>query len=184
MAEDAKKEEKAAEPKKEKVKEVTVVVVKSTKAKQTAAIDPRTGTRFEPNSARQLAFNVITKAIKEGKKVKEIREILAATRKDSGSPYNLDAAYLNFVIASHPEMFQVKSDGVVTIVKEPVPDPEAAKKFEEEKEKRRKKAEEARDARRKEKAEKKEGEADKKEKSDKSEKKAEPDKKVKKEEKK
>lgn len=113
MADEVKKEEvkKEAEPKKEKVKEVVEVIVKSTKAKPNAPIDPRTGTRFEPNSARQLAFNVITKTVKENKKVKEIREILAATRKDKGATYNLDAAYLNFVIASHPEMFKVFSDG-------------------------------------------------------------------------
>lgn len=157
MADEVKKEEGKKEEKKEVVKEVKEVIVKSSKAKPLAPIDPRTGTRFEPGSARQTAFDIIYKALKEGKKVKEIREILAASKKDKGCKYNLDAAYLNFTVASHPEMFKVFSDGVVKLVQEPKVDPEAAKKFEEEKEKRRKKAEEARDARRKE----KEGKAEK-----------------------
>lgn len=160
---EAKTEEKG-EKKEKAPKEVKKVNVKSVKASSTTAIDPRTGTRFTPNSARQLAFEIVIKMAKEGKNVKEIRDVLAKTRKENGSAFNLDVGYLNYVVACHPEMLEVYTDGKVKVVAEPKIDAEAAKKFEEERESKKKKAEAARNER-KEKA--------KGEKSEKSEKKEE-----------
>ena len=152
------KEKKAKKEKKEKP--VEKVKVKSTKVKAGKEIDPRTGTRFPPNGARQAAFNVIMKCAKKGMKVKEIREELVKHRSKDGTAkkWNLDKGYLNFVVVSHPEFFEVYTDGTVKVIKEPTPDPEAAKKLEEEQKKRKKKAEEAR-AKRKEKVKKEEKKA-------------------------
>jgi hypothetical protein len=170
--EETKKEEGTkAEAKKEKAKEAPKKVhVKSQKADPNAAIDPRTGTRFAPGSARQLAFEIIYNGAKDGKTIKEVREILNKTKKDSGAAFNLDIGYVNFVVASHPELLECWSDGTFKVIGEPKKDAEAAKKFEEDKENKKKKAEEARAAR-KEKA--KEGSGEKKEKKEKKEEKAE-----------
>ncbi len=148
---EAPKAEKAKEApveKKEKKEKVpTVIVVKSTKANPKAPIDPRTGTRFQPNSARQLGFDVVFKNAKAGKNIKEIRDILKATRKDKGASFDLDVGYLNFTCASHPEMFECWTDGKVVVKQDPKPDPEAAKKFDEERNAKKVKAQKARDER-------------------------------------
>ena len=169
------------EKKEKKVKEVKKVNVKSVKANATANIDPRTGTRFAPGSARQLGFDIVHKLAKEGKGVKEIREALANTRKEKGSPYNLDIGYLNFTVASHPEMFEVYDNGVVKIIKEPKIDHEAAKKFEEDREAKKKKAEAAREERKAKAKGEGEKKAEKSEGGEKKEKKADGDKPSKKE---
>jgi len=153
------------EPKKEKVVEVKEVILRAAKANSKTAIHPATGTRFEPGSARQVAFEIIANAVKEGKNAKDIRAILAGTKKEKGAKFSLDAGYLNYVYATHPEMFKVYNNGKVEMIAQPKPDPEAAKKLEEEKAAKKKKAEEAREKRRKEAADKKEKVAgDKKEK--------------------
>lgn len=176
MSETATKEEKA-ETKEKKEKEKTPkepkkIHVKSMKANPNAAIVPHTGTRFQPDSARQLAFDIVYNGAKEGKSVKEIRKILEETREEKGAAYNLDIGYVNFVVASHPEMFEVYDTGVIKILKHPEIDKEAAKKWDEERAAKKKKAEEAREKKRKEaegggkseKSEKKEEKAEKKEK--------------------
>ncbi len=141
------KPEVKAEVKEKKVKEAKLIPVKSTKANPKSAIDPRTGTRFVPNSARQLGFDVVYKAAKAGKNIKEIREILSATRKDKGAAFNLDVGYLNCTVASHPEMFECWTDGRVVVKSDPKPDPEAAKKFDEERNAKKAKAQKAREDR-------------------------------------
>jgi hypothetical protein len=162
------------EPKKEKVVEVKEVILRAAKANSKKSIQPATGTRFEPGSARQLAFDIVVGAIKEGKNAKDIRAILAGTKKDKGAKFSLDAGYLNYIYATHPEMFKVYNNGKVEMIAQPKPDPEAAKKLEEEKVAKKKKAEEAREKRRKEATEKKEkaadGKAEKKDKKDNGEK--------------
>lgn len=150
------KAEKEPKEKKEKVVEVKEVILRAAKANSKTAIHPATGTRFEPGSARQLAFDIIANAVKEGKNAKDIRAILAGTKKEKGAKFSLDAGYLNYVYATHPEMFKVYNNGKVEMIAQPKPDPEAAKKLEEEKAAKKKKAEEAREKRRKEAAEKKE----------------------------
>ena len=145
-----KKEKKTKKAK--KPKERKLINVKSSKANPDAPIDPRTGTRFPPNCARQQAFEIIYKMAKEEKNAKEIREKLKSARKSEGNKYNLDPGYLHFTIAMMPEFFQIWNDGVVDVLKDPKPDPAAAKKMEEELAEKRKRAEEAR-KKRKEKAE-------------------------------
>ena len=130
--------------KEKKVKEVSKLIVKSSKANPKEKIDPRTGTRFAPGTARQVAFDLIFNAAKNGKVANEIREILKANRKENGKKFNLDQGYLNFVVASHPEFFEAYSNGEIKILKSPSPDPTAAKKLEEELTARKKKAVEAR----------------------------------------
>jgi len=158
----AKKEKKKKE---KKEKPVVKIDVKNSKANSRANIDPRTGTRFEPGSARQLAFDVVYKGVKAGKNAKAIRMDLLQCRKDKGSKWNLDVGYLNFVVACHPDMFEAYSDGTVKLLKEPQPDPEAARKLEEERKAKRARAEKAREERRaKAKGEKKDKKKEKKEK--------------------
>jgi hypothetical protein len=89
----------------------------------------------------------VLKGTKEGKNVKEIREILKNTRKETGAAFNMDIGYVNFVVASHPDFFEVFTDGSIKILKEPKPDLEAAKKLENERDEKRKKALAAREER-------------------------------------
>ena len=144
------------EKEKEKVVEVKEVILRAAKANSKTTIHPATGTRFDPGSARQLAFDIVANAVKEGKNAKDIRAILAGTKKDKGAKFSLDAGYLNYIYATHPEMFKVYNNGKVEMIAQPKPDPEAAKKLEEERAAKKKKAEEAREKRRKEATEKKE----------------------------
>lgn len=147
MGKDEKKEKnkkEKKEKKEKKPKEVKKLIVKSAKARPKDSIVPHTGTRFKPDTARQLAFDIVYKGAKAGKKVKEIRKELADTRKDNGNSWNLDAAYINFVAAYHPDFFELFSDGTVKILKEPKPDKEAAAKLDAEREVKKKKAAEAR----------------------------------------
>jgi len=132
-----------------KLKEPEKIPVKSSKANSKANIDPRTGTRFTPGSARQTAFEIIMKAAKDGKNVRETRDILKSHKKenDKDIKYNLDPGYLNYTVAMHPEFFEVWDSGSVKHVKviaEPKPDPEAAKKFEADRAARKEKAVKAR----------------------------------------
>jgi hypothetical protein len=155
MSDEAKKEEKSADTKTEKKvekkekapKEVKKVNVQSVKANAKTNINPSTGTRFQAGSARQLGFDIVLKGTKEGKNVKEIREILKNTRKETGAAFNMDIGYVNFVVASHPDFFEVFTDGSIKILKEPKPDLEAAKKLENERDEKRKKALAAREER-------------------------------------
>ena len=141
------KTEKKVEKKEKTPKEVKKIHVQSQKANATVNINPHTGTRFQPGSARQLGFDIILKGVKEGKNVKEIREILKNTRKDTGAPYNMDIGYVNFVVACHPEFFEVFTNGTIKILKEPKPDLEAAKKLEDERKAKKDKALAAREER-------------------------------------
>ena len=171
MSDEAKKEEKSADTKTEKKvekkekapKEVKKVNVQSVKANAKTNINPATGTRFQAGSARQLGFDIVLKGTKEGKNIKEIREILKNTRKETGAAFNMDIGYVNFVVASHPDFFEVFTDGSIKILKEPKPDLEAAKKLENERDEKRKKALAAREERKtKAKEEKKEEKKDEK----------------------
>jgi hypothetical protein len=107
-------------------------------------IDPRTGTRFKPNTSQQLAFDITLKGAQKGHNVKKIRETLKAERKDNGGQRDLDAGYFNFVAAVHPEFFQVWSDGRVEIIAEPQPDPDAIKKMKADEKARKERASKAR----------------------------------------
>jgi DNA-binding transcriptional MerR regulator len=155
-----KDEKKVKEPKEPKAKKEptppAIVSVKSSKAKNTAPTDPRTGSRFAPGSARQFALGIILDCIKNGKGIKEIREILASTKKEKGAAFSLDAGYFNYCVAVHPENFEIWSDGKVKLLKEFKPDPIAAEKFEAEKKAQKERAEKARAERRAKSAEKKE----------------------------
>ena len=146
----AKKKEGEDKPKKEKKKkEKRQLDIHSNKANPRADIDPRTGTRFSPGSARQQAFDIIFELASDGKNAKEIRAALKSARKDAGNKYNLDPGYLHYVIAMHPEMFEAYSDGEVKVISKPKIDKEAAKRMEEEAKKKKKRAEDARDDRKK-----------------------------------
>jgi hypothetical protein len=107
-------------------------------------LNPVTGTRFKPNTSQQLAFDIVVKGINKGHNVEKIRKTLAKTRKDNGCERNLDAGYYNLAVGCHPEFFEVWSDGVISLVKEPQPDPEAIKKEKEKQEARKKRAAKAR----------------------------------------
>ncbi len=101
-------------------KEVVQKELKIPDAVKGKDINPETGTRFKAGSARQLAFETIVKAVKAGKNAGDIRAELSQMRKENGNKYNMDAGYLNFTIASHPEYFKYMSDGTITLIKEPV----------------------------------------------------------------
>lgn len=128
-----------------KTKEVVKVQPKSSKAEPDKEIDPRTGTRFSPGQARQHAFNIVYEEAKKGRNVKEIRKVIVEQRKENGAKHNLDGAYLNFVLATHPEFFEVWSDGTIKVIKHPKPDPKAAKAMEAKAEEKKAKAKAARD---------------------------------------
>jgi hypothetical protein len=142
-----KKEKKVKEP-----KPVVVVDVKCSKAAVqivTAKVDPRTGTRFSPGSARQLALEIVLKGATERKNAKEIKAILAGTSEKAGAKFNLDPSYFNYVISMHPGMFEVKSDGSMRVVNPPKPDLAAAAKMEADIKARKEKATVEREARKK-----------------------------------
>ena len=103
-------------------------------------INDETGTRFKAGSARQLAFEAIVKAVKAGKNAGDIRAELSQMRKENGNKYNMDAGYLNFTIACHPEYFKYMSDGTITLIKEPVIKKSSAKVEKQEKVKEMKKS--------------------------------------------
>jgi len=79
-----------------------------------------TNTRFPKGSARQFAFEMVLKHVKAGLKLYDIRKKLTEIRKENGYGFNLDMNYANFVISSHPEYFQVYTDGTVELIEEPV----------------------------------------------------------------
>ena len=87
-----------------------------------------TGTRFNSNSARQLAFDHVVKFIEDGKRLNEMRELMTLVRKDNGYKYNLDAGYVRFAIGCHPEFFKVYNDDTVELVRTPKPDYESIRK--------------------------------------------------------
>lgn len=121
-----------------------VVTLKHSKAKPEYDLNVLTGTRYAPNTSKQMAFDIILKNANNGKKVKEIRAELARCRKENGFARNLDAGYFNFAVAMHPEFFEVYSDGTVRVKKEPKPDKEALKKAEKKEDERKKRAASAR----------------------------------------
>jgi len=121
-------------------KEVVQKELKIPDAVKGKDIDETTGTRYRAGSARQLAFETILKAVKAGKNASDIRAELSQMRKENGNKYNMDAGYLNFVIASHPEYFKYMSDGTITLIKEPVIKKSSAKVEKQEKVKEMKKS--------------------------------------------
>lgn len=125
------KETKVKEKKEKKVKEPAVIEVKCKKNESAKEIDPRTGSRFRPGTSKQIALELIVDHIKEGKSQKDIRASLKGFRKENGKDRDLDPGYFPFVVASHPEYFEVWNTGEVKLLKEFTPDPEAAKKMEE-----------------------------------------------------
>ena len=139
------------EKKEKKVKEKKLLKITSNKANPNSDIDPRTGTRFSPNSARQQAFDIIYEMAKDKQDAKAIRAKLKSARKDAGNKYNLDPGYLHYVVAMHPDMFEAYSDGEVRVVGKPKVDKEAAKKMEQEAEKKRERASAEREKRKAEK---------------------------------
>lgn len=90
---------------------------------------PDTGTKFEKGSARQLAFSVVYNCVKKGQPVKEIRKEMVMVRKENGYKYNLDASYVNYVLATHPEYFKVYADGSVELLKEMKISPKSMKEL-------------------------------------------------------
>jgi hypothetical protein len=122
--------------KEKKPVEVTPITFKHPKAETAKEIHPATGSRFAPGTSKQIALDLIVSLVKAGKGAKEVRAALAEYRKENGKDRNLDAGYLAFCVASHPEYFECKSNGEIKLVKEFTPDPEAAKKLEEERAKR------------------------------------------------
>lgn len=127
--ESVKKEKKE---KKEKVTKDTTPAVVDLASKQKSSIlerqfYPETGTRFRANTAQQLAFDIIMAGAKNNKSSKDIRNELAATRKENGAARNLDSGYFAFVAASHPEFFEVWSNGDIKVKAEPQPNPDAVK---------------------------------------------------------
>ena len=127
---------KPAPKKEKKEKKVEVVVIKHSKAKPDADINPVTGSRFKPNTSAQIALDIVCAGATAGKNSKEIREELGAYRKENGKARNLDKGYFPFVVATHPDHFQLKSDGAIKQLKKFKPDPAAVKKLEEAKAKR------------------------------------------------
>jgi DNA-binding transcriptional MerR regulator len=138
---DDKVEQKAKKNK--KGEKPVVVTVSHPKASTEKSIVPATGTRFSANSSQQLALEMIIDLASNGKNVKEIKEALGKTRKENGAARNLDAGYFNFVVASHPEMFQVKSDGTVKVVSRPKVDKKAVAEAEQKEQKRKSLSEKA-----------------------------------------
>jgi len=122
----AKEEKKAKAPK--KTKEIVVKTITHKKSEHEKDINPATGSRFSANTSKQTALDVIVASIEDGKDIREIRKVLADHRKENGKEKNLDAGYLAFCVASHPEYFEVKTDNSIQQVKKFKPDPEAAKK--------------------------------------------------------
>jgi hypothetical protein len=112
-------------------KDATPVVVAITHKKNEAIKDrtfyPETGTRYRAKTSQQLAFDIVMAGAKNGKNEETIRAELAATRKDNGCERNLDSGYFPFVVACHPEFFEVWSNGDVKVKAEPQPDPNAVK---------------------------------------------------------
>jgi len=125
-----KTEKPVKEKKEKKEKEVTVKVFKHSKARPDDSVNPVTGTRFKPGTSAQVALEIVVAGANNGNSADVIRKELSSYRKENGKDKNLDAGYLPFVIATHPEYFECKTDGTITMVKEFEPDPEAAAKLE------------------------------------------------------
>jgi len=134
---------------KAKKKEVKLLIVKSGKANPKDPIDPRTGTRFHPDTARQLAFEIIAKMASDGKNTRDIRTKLKDSRKENGCKYNMDSGYLNYVVATHPEFFECYSDGKINVLKKAKPDKALAKSMEDAANKKKKRANDEREKRKK-----------------------------------
>ena len=117
--ETAKKQAPKKAPK-EKVDKSKVEKVINVSKKVEGEINEATGSRFPLNTARQLAFEIVVKCVKKGMNAKDIRLELLKNNKENGCKWNLDAGYLNFVIASHPEYFKYFQDGHIELIKEPV----------------------------------------------------------------
>jgi ferredoxin len=119
-----------------KKEKAEVMTISHPKADPEKAINPATGTRHAPNSSQQLALSIIIENADEGKTVKEIKATLSKTRKENGAERDLDSGYFNFCVASHPEFFDVKTDGSVKVKKKPKVDAKAVKAMEEKEAKR------------------------------------------------
>jgi hypothetical protein len=86
---------------------------------------PETGTRFPPKSAKQLAFDILIKGAKEGKKIEDIKREMIMVRREHGYKFDLDQAYPVYCIACHPEFFKYYSDGSIKVIRMPKIDNEA-----------------------------------------------------------
>lgn len=147
-----KSEDKGKKPVKGKVKKEKqpdgLIEIKHSKAKQ-GERNPATGTRFKVATSQQIAYDIVRDCIKAGKDTfKDIRAELNSYRKENGKDKDLEAGYLNYVLASHPEDFEARRDeGVekIKLLNDVQPDPEAVKK-ELEKEEKKKKARQERKA--------------------------------------
>jgi len=95
------------------------VQVRCSTATPDKPINPKTGTRYRPNTSQQIAFDIVYVAAALGKRRSEIRRRLAAYRKENGKPRNLNSTYFNMVVASHPEFFDCFDDGSVVIKRAP-----------------------------------------------------------------
>lgn len=136
------KKEQAAPEKKAKKKDDSVVVVKHSKAQAvlTKDLHPITGSRFAPNTSGQIALEIVVTGAKAGKDINAIREELGAYRKENNKPRNLDPGYFPFVVASHPEFFEVRADKSIKLLKEFEPDPDAVEKLKNKEEERKQKS--------------------------------------------
>lgn len=109
------------------VKEVLVKKVVYSKSREKDPVQASTGSRFKFGTAAQAALEVIVASAPGNEK--EVRTILANHKKDNGTEFkfNLDSGYFTFVVASHPEHFQVMTDGSYKVTKKFAPDTKALK---------------------------------------------------------
>jgi len=123
-----------------------VVNVKHGKAIPERPRLPYTGTRFKPNTSQQTAYDIIRDIAKGSGLVDDAKKLLTDYRKENGKPRNLDSGYFPFVVASHPEDFEVcRQDGTmkVKLLQDVKPDEKAIAALEE----KRKAAKAARESR-------------------------------------
>lgn len=109
-----------------KVKEVTIKKIRFSKATPSAPYQPSTGSRFKFGTAGQAALEVVVE--NAGKmNEKEIKKLLDDSKPENGTQYKhkLNAGYFPYVIASHPEHFNVYTDGKVEVTKKFAPDKKA-----------------------------------------------------------
>lgn len=104
---------------KSKEKERKVVEVKCTKSQASEETNKTTGSKFKPNTNRQLALDFVVKQINQGATtIKELRTAIKGMRRENGHDANLNVGYLSIVLSSHPDNFNVYDDGTVEMIEE------------------------------------------------------------------
>jgi len=131
---ETKKEKKSGAAKVKKEVVAAVIQVKHSKVKELADYCPATGSRFTPGTSKQVALDIVVNAIKAGKNCTEIRKELAEYRKENGKDRDLDAGYFPYVVAMHPEHFEIWTTGEAKLIKEFKADPSAMADWEKKRE--------------------------------------------------